>query len=84
MSKDEVQALFSERLKGWMNATGHNISSLSRALQTKRQGVARWVNGGMPDFYNLRLLAMYSGVSVDWWLGLDTEYVDWVADRWQA
>lgn len=82
MNKLEVAKIFTERLTSWMKATGHTQASLSRALNVNRKNIHHWVHIGNPSAFGLYKLAAYSGVSIDWWLGLDAECVEWVCERW--
>ena len=70
---------FSQRLLAWMDANHHNQATLARALEVERHCIWAWVHQeNTPTAYCLRKLVQYTGISADWWLGLDMEQVKWV------
>ena len=61
---------FTKRFCDWRAGTGMSRRELSRALDVTEQTLINWEKGTAPSIEPLARLAVYSGLSVDWWLGL--------------
>lgn len=66
--------MFSEKLKELRKKSGLTQEQLAEKLSVSRQAVAKWENNlGMPDVDNLKNIALYFGVSVDYLVGNVTD-----------
>lgn len=75
----ELTKTFSQRLLAWMYKNHHNQATLARALEVQRHCVWAWIHQeNAPNAHCLKKLVQYTGISADWWLGLDRENVKWV------
>lgn len=66
--------MFSEKLKELRKKSGLTQEQLAEKLSVSRQAVAKWENNlGMPDVDNLKNIALFFGVSVDYLVGNVTD-----------
>ena len=74
MTDKVVRELFRSRLKEWMIVNGVPKHELARRLEVTWNTLNSWTIGrSMPSFLRIRDLAIVTGESVDWWMGLDKE-----------
>ena len=78
MTDMEVREVFCSRLHAWMADNGVHKNELARRLGVPWNTLNSWTSGrSMPSYLRLRDLAIVTGESVDWWMGLDRE------ERWE-
>lgn len=66
--------MFSEKLKALRKKSGLTQEQLAEKLSVSRQAIAKWENNlGMPDVDNLKNIALFFGVSVDYLVGTVTD-----------
>lgn len=65
-----AQEAFTKRFCDWRDAQGMTRRQLARDLGVTEQTLINWEHGTQPTIEPLARLATYSGLSLDWWLGL--------------
>ena len=68
-----AQEAFTKRFCDWRAVQGMTRRSLAQALGVTEQTLINWERGTQPTIEPLARLAAYSGLSLDWWLGLTDE-----------
>ena len=70
-----AQEAFTKRFCDWRDAKGTTRRALAHDLGVTEQTLINWEKGTQPTLEPLARLAVYSGLSIDWWLGLTDERV---------
>ena len=65
-----AQEAFTKRFCQWRAERQMTRRELAQALEVTEQTLINWERGTQPTIEPLARLAVYSGLSVDWWLGL--------------
>lgn len=65
-----AQEAFAKRFGDWRDQQGMTRRQLARDLEVTEQTLINWERGTQPTIEPLARLAAYSGISLDWWLGL--------------
>ena len=68
-----AQEAFTKRFCDWRDAQGTTRRALAQHLGVTEQTLINWERGTQPTIEPLTRLADYSGLSLDWWLGLTDE-----------
>lgn len=69
-----LKQLFAKRLRAWMEQNGYSYYQLSKDLCIGKRAVCQWLMANtMPRADYLRDLVLLTGISADYWLGIDME-----------